>query len=150
MLLANGNLLGPVGAQSGGLLNLRKFTLQGLRDRWHYKGFAYVAPVDGGCKINPDYTVSRFIEPVIAQLILNVQDNDKTGGHPDSQPCHIDQGEYFVFREVSPHDLKISLQHTVLFYQKMNHPKKSGSRQSHTTFFFRLGEWVSTLGYSGT
>ena len=49
----------------------------------------------------PIDAVSLFMEPVVAQLALHEEQDQQAAGDPDGQARDVDQGESFVFPNVS-------------------------------------------------
>jgi hypothetical protein len=43
-----------------------------------------------------------FVELVIAQLEIDILQNEQTGGHADRQADNIDERKYFILSDISP------------------------------------------------
>jgi hypothetical protein len=48
---------------------------------------------------------------IVAQFKAHILQNQQTGRHADSEPCHIDRGVYLIAFEISPGSYEIIFDH---------------------------------------
>jgi len=52
-------------------------------------------------KCDPVYPVGIFVVIIVAQLMIHIEKDQKTGGHSDGQPGNVDQRITLVFNKIS-------------------------------------------------